>query len=102
MPLNNEQKVIFKRQMSRLEEDGFFPEMQRAAAEGTRYLIISYGGTGAEALFSIKKKLESVLPQKDYEEYVRLLAIDTEKTPRAKREKSKKPTERRLSPRSML
>ena len=90
MPLNNEQKVIFKRQMSRLEEDGFFPEMQRAAAAGTRYLIISYGGTGAEALFSIKKKLESVLPQKDYEEYVRLLAIDTDKNTQSETQKIKK------------
>lgn len=78
MALNQQQKAAFERQVGKMKEDGFFMPAQRSLAGNTRYLIISYGGTGAAALFSVKKHFEDIIPQKQLEERVRFLAIDTD------------------------
>lgn len=78
MPLNPQQKAVFERQVGKMKEDGFFMPAQRSLAGNTRYLIVSYGGTGAAALFSVKKHFEDIIPQQQLEERVRFLAIDTD------------------------
>ncbi len=77
MPLDRGQQKIIDKQLKQLKEDKIFPPMKRSIVKGTRYLIISLGGTGADALFGIKKKFEDILPKDQYEESVKLLAIDT-------------------------
>ena len=72
------QNAYYKR-MEKMREDGFFLPAQRSMAGNTRYLIVSNGGTGAEALFGVKKKLETVLDARELRERIRFLAIDTDK-----------------------
>ena len=78
MSLSSTQQAAFNRQISRMKEDGFFLPAQRSLAGDTRYLIVSYGGTGAAALFGVKRQFETILPKKQLEERVRFLAIDTD------------------------
>lgn len=78
MALSTNQQNAFNRQISKMKEDGFFLPAQRSLAGDTRYLIISYGGTGAAALFGVKKYFENILPQDQVEKRVRFLAIDTD------------------------
>ena len=89
MALNPNQQNAFNRQINRMKEDGFFLPARRSLSGDTRYLIISYGGTGAAALFGVKKQFETVLPKAQLAERVRFLAIDTDK---ATKESSKKIT----------
>ena len=77
--LDENRRKQFERQLERLREDKIFPPMKRDMVKGNRYLIISLGGTGADALFGIKKKFEEAIPADQLEEYVRFLAIDTDK-----------------------
>lgn len=77
--LDENRRKQFERQLERLREDKIFPPMKRDMVTGNRYLIISLGGTGADALFGIKKKFEEAIPADQLEEYVRFLAIDTDK-----------------------
>lgn len=77
--LDENRRKQFERQLQRLQEDKIFPPMKRDMVKGNRYLIISLGGTGADALFGIKKKFEEAIPADQLKEYVRLLAIDTDK-----------------------
>ena len=62
MSLNTTQQAAFDRQISRMKEDGFFLPARRSLAGDTRYLIVSYGGTGAAALFGVKRQFETILP----------------------------------------
>lgn len=89
MALNLNQQNAFNRQINRMKEDGFFLPARRSLSGDTRYLIISYGGTGAAALFGVKKQLETILPKAQREERVRFLAIDTDN---ATKESSRKVT----------
>ena len=79
MSLSSTQQAAFNRQIGRMKEDGFFLPAQRSLSGETRYLIVSYGGTGAAALFGVKKQFETILPKKQLEERIRFLAIDTDK-----------------------
>ena len=78
MAFNPAQQATFDRQINRMKEDGFFLPAKRSLAGDTRYLIVSYGGTGADALFGVKKLFETVLPQNELDSRVRFLAIDTD------------------------
>lgn len=78
MSLSSTQQAAFNRQIGRMKEDGFFLPAQRSLSGETRYLIISYGGTGAAALFGVKKQFEAVLPKDQLDKRVRFLAIDTD------------------------
>lgn len=77
--LDENRRQQFERQLEQLREDKIFPPMQRDMVKGNRYLIISLGGTGADALFGIKKKFEEAIPDAQLKQYVRFLAIDTDK-----------------------
>lgn len=77
--LDENRRKQFERQLERLREDKIFPPMKRDMVKGNRYLIISLGGTGADALFGIKKKFEEAIPDAQLKQYVRFLAIDTDK-----------------------
>ena len=68
----------FEKKMKVLREEGLFPEELREVGTGTRYLVISYGGTGADALFQIRRTMKRSLPKDQYEEYFRFLAVDTD------------------------
>lgn len=78
MAFNTTQQSAFNRQINKMREDGFFLPAQRSLAGDTRYLIVSYGGTGAAALFGVKKQFENILPKAELESRVRFLAIDTD------------------------
>lgn len=78
MALNQQQKAAFERQIMRMKEDGLFMPAQRSLSGNTRYLIISYGGTGAAALFGVKKHFEDIIPKDQLDDRVRFLAIDTD------------------------
>lgn len=78
MALNQQQKAVFERQIGKMKEDGLFMPAQRSLSGNTRYLIVSYGGTGAAALFGVKKHFEDIIPQDQMDERVRFLAIDTD------------------------
>lgn len=91
MALNTTQQAAFNRQISLMKEDGFFLPAQRSLSGNTCYLIVSYGGTGAAALFGVKKQFETVLPKQQLEERVRFLAIDTDKDTKFSSRKIKKP-----------
>ena len=80
MALNHEQQIAYQQRINRMKEDGFFLPSQRSLSGDTRHLIISYGGTGADALFGVKKLFEEILPPKELDERVRFLAIDTDKS----------------------
>lgn len=78
MPLNVSQNNAVNQWISRMREEGFLLPDRRSLAGNTRYLIISCGGIGAEALFAVKKAFETALPQEQLAERVRFLAIDTD------------------------
>lgn len=78
MELSNDQQQAYNVQIRKMKEDGFFLPAKRSLSGDTRYLIISYGGTGAAALFAVKKQFETILPAKEIETQVRFLAIDTD------------------------
>ncbi len=63
-----------------IDQGGIFPEMKRSIIEGNSFLIISYGGTGGDALEVIKANLKRHLDPVEMEQYVRLLSIDTDAT----------------------
>lgn len=91
MALNANQQTAFNRQISKMKEDGFFLPAKRSLAGNTRYLIVSYGGTGAAALFGVKKQLETVLPKVELDERIRFLAIDTDKATQKSTKEVKNP-----------
>lgn len=78
MALDHQQKIIFDRRINQMKEEGFFLPSTRSLSGDDRHLIISFGGTGADALFGVKKKFENILSKKELEERVRFLAIDTD------------------------
>ena len=78
MALDSMQQQLFDRRIEAMKEDGFFLPSNRALSGDTRYLIVSYGGTGAKALFGVKKKFETILSETDLMTRVRFLAIDTD------------------------
>lgn len=84
MALNHDQQLAYDRKIQQMQEDGFFLPSARSLSGDTRHLIISYGGTGADALFGVKKAFETVLPKKELEDRVRFLAIDTDKATQKK------------------
>ena len=80
--MNERQQIEFNRKMRELKESGLFPPEKRrihqaAGAAQNRYLIISYGGTGANALKKVKETFLRELSAEDMASSVRLLAIDT-------------------------
>ena len=80
MAFNSKQHAAFTRRIDKMKEDGFFLPSPRYLSGDTRYLIVSYGGTGAESLFGVKKQFEAMLPAADLTQRVRFLAIDTDPT----------------------
>ena len=84
MALTSQQQMVFDRRISQMREDGFFLPSSRSLSGDTRHLIISYGGTGADALFGVKKHFETILPDRELEERVRFLAIDTDRATQKK------------------
>lgn len=84
MSLTSQQQMILDRRINQMREDGFFLPSSRSLSGDTRHLIISYGGTGASALFGVKKEFETILPRQELEERVRFLAIDTDKATQKK------------------
>ena len=81
--MNERQQIEFNRKMRELKESGLFPPEKRrihqpATAAQNRYLIISYGGTGANALKKVKETFLRELSAEDMASSVRLLAIDTD------------------------
>ncbi|MCI7135828.1 MAG: tubulin-like doman-containing protein [Candidatus Limivicinus sp.] len=73
-------KVDFRESMRKLDIDqgGIFPEIKRSIVPNTSCLIVSFGGTGSDALEVIKKNLERNVDEGHLKKYVRLLAIDTD------------------------
>ena len=87
MAFEQRQRQEYERRIRQMMDDGFFLPSGRTLSGDIRYLIISFGGTGADALFGVKKAFETVLPAQQLAERVRFLAIDTdEKTQRSTRE----------------
>ena len=87
MALEQQQQQMYERRIQQMMDDGFFLPSGRSLSGETRHLIISFGGTGADALFGVKKAFETVLPAKQLAERVRFLAIDTdEKTQKSTQE----------------
>ena len=82
--MDENQRNRFNNKMAELHNSGLFPSEKRKIVQpgdGTVdcYLIISYGGTGANALKKVKKTfLEDIVPQ-NVKDYVRFLAIDTDR-----------------------
>ena len=72
-------KKNFELEMKVLERDngGIFPALKRSIVPNYSFLIISYGGTGSDALSVIKENLERNIEKEQREKYIRLLAIDT-------------------------
>ena len=65
-----------------MEGEGLFPRDTRSVLPNTRFLIVSYGGTGGAALYTLKKQLEREFKPKELGEKVRILAVDTDETAR--------------------
>jgi len=61
------------------EVGGIFPELKRSTVPDCSFLIISYGGTGGDALEVIKNNLERNIEEQQRAQFIRLLAIDTDK-----------------------
>lgn len=80
MQMNLSTKLEFDRRIAKMKEDGFFLPSVREMSGDTRYLIVSFGGTGADALFGVKKSFEEQLVRNDVAQRVRFLAIDTDAT----------------------
>ena len=79
MALEQQQQMMFEKRINEMMEDGFFLPSGRSLSGETRHLIISFGGTGADGLFGVKKLFENVLPAQQLKDRVRFLAIDTDK-----------------------
>ena len=80
--MTNEAREKLAEELQILDKEsgtGIFPEIARQVNQGTRFLIISYGGTGADVLYDLKKTLQKNILPKDYEERIRLLAIDSDR-----------------------
>lgn len=56
---------------------GVITAAKRSLAPGSRYLFVGIGGTGCLTLENIKKVLKQMFPPAVYEEYVRILAVDS-------------------------
>lgn len=83
--MNPEARRKLTEQLKTLDKEknvGIFPDLVREINTGTRFLIISYGGTGADVLDDLKKSLRKDLVSEDYAKRVRLLAIDTDQNTR--------------------
>lgn len=83
--MDERQQNEFNRKMRELKESGLFPPEKRRIhqpedAAQNRYLIISYGGTGKNALKKVKETFLRELSAEDMASSVRLLAIDTDIT----------------------
>lgn len=80
--LNQEQRRKFNAQIAELKANGFFPTIKRKTDNdnplSSKFLIISYGGTGAGALYALKKTLKENI-EGSLEDSVRLLAIDSDR-----------------------
>ncbi|MBR5094526.1 MAG: hypothetical protein IK095_05480 [Oscillospiraceae bacterium] len=63
-----------------IDRGGIFPELKRSIIKGNSFLIVSYGGTGGDALEVIKQNLQRYLDPQEMDRYVRILAIDTDTT----------------------
>ena len=75
-----EQERVFVRSMESLKKDPMFAPAKRSAQNNEKFLIIGCGGTGDRALWKIRDTLKTYLNAKDYEDRVRILAIDTDRT----------------------
>ena len=64
---------------------GIFADSHYEAVPDTRFLIVSYGGTGADALEAVKTNLEKYMDKEDLETKVAFLAIDTDQTSQTKK-----------------
>lgn len=91
MAFNQKQQAAFERRINEMKEDGFFLPEIRSLSGDTRYLIISYGGTGADALFGVKKAFETTLSPVELDTRVRFLAIDTDSDTQKQTKKIVKP-----------
>ena len=83
--MTNEAREKLTEKLQTLDKEtgiGIFPDLARKVNDGTRFLIISYGGTGADVLNELKKGLKKDVVPEDYAKRIRLLAIDTDKTTR--------------------
>jgi len=90
MALEQDKQLMYEKQIQKMMDDGFFLPSGRSLSGDTRHLIISFGGTGADALFGVKKLFETVLPAQQLNQRVRFLAIDTdEKTQKCTEEVKK-------------
>ena len=83
LELDSQLEVRFRIRLDQwMKEDFFLPSAREMAgdhASGTRYLIVSTGGAGAQALLEVKKEFETVLPPEQLEARVRFLAVDTDR-----------------------
>ncbi|MGM9604222.1 MAG: tubulin-like doman-containing protein, partial [Faecousia sp.] len=79
MAIDLAQKQIYTNRIKKMKEDGFFLPTVRGMSGDTRYLIVSFGGTGADALFGVKKAFEEQLKADELKTRIRFLAIDTDK-----------------------
>ena len=79
------------RALDYLEGEGIFPHAKRDVVPKKSFLIISYGGTGGEVLYALKKRLQRDLDDDDFEQRVRILAIDTDTGARKYTEKTEDP-----------
>lgn len=93
MPVNNVQYALPKEVVEALEKSmkgvqydnlggGLFQPEKRNVKEGNRYLLVSLGGTGADVLEYAQKLLmrNLNLTKDNVDQYVRFLAVDTDKT----------------------
>ena len=87
MAENKDYKSKVQRKLETLDMEnglGIFSEAQYSVVPGTRILIVSYGGTGADALEAVKEKVERYMSKEDLEDKIAFLAIDTENTAKDK------------------
>lgn len=85
MAISLENRRLIEQQMKNLDYvygTGLFPKPKRTVNEANRYLIISYGGTGADAMYPLKQLLKEELPPEQFKSHVRLLVVDTDKDTR--------------------
>lgn len=57
---------------------GIFSDTQYELMPGTRFLIVSYGGTGADALEAVKENVERFAKKDGLDKKIAFLAIDTD------------------------
>ncbi len=68
MPVTPKEKKLIEQQVKNLDYingQGLFPRSKRDINPDHRYLIISYGGTGAAALYPLKKLLQEQLTKEE-------------------------------------